>query len=92
MTRPVVHALIPAAGRGARFGGSVPKQYISIAGKPVLSHAIDALNLYPEISGITVVLDAEDNMFRELIDAESTGLNTVIGGASRAQSVMNGVN
>lgn len=92
MTGPVVHALIPAAGQGARFGGSVLKQYLSIAGKPVLSHAIDAVNLYPEISGITVVLGAEDNMFGKLIDAESIGLNTVMGGASRAESVMNGLN
>ena len=92
MTKPVVHALIPAAGRGERFGGSVLKQYLFIAGKPILSHAIDVLRLDPKISGITVVLGAEDKMFAELIDAESTELCTVIGGASRAQSVMNGVN
>ncbi len=92
MTRPVVHALIPAAGRGVRFRGSVLKQYISLAGKPIVSHAIDALNLQPEISGITVVLAAEDNMFGDLIDAKASGLITVIGGASRAESVLRGVN
>jgi len=91
MSRPVVHALIPAAGRGERFGGSVLKQYLPVAGKPVLAHSIEAVNLYPEISGITVVLASNDNMFAELIDTTSLGVNTVTGGASRADSVMNGL-
>ena len=91
MSRPVVHALIPAAGRGERFGGAVLKQYLLIAGKPVLAHAIEAVNLYPEIAGVTVVLVADDQMFSELIDTESAGVNTVSGGASRAESVMNGL-
>ena len=91
MANPVVHALIPAAGRGVRFGGSVLKQYLPIAGKPVLAHAIDAVNLYPEISGITVVIAEDDRMFSGLISAEHSGVTTVIGGASRAESVMHGL-
>ena len=91
MSRPVVHALIPAAGRGERFGGSVLKQYLPVAGKPVLAHSIEAVNLYPEISGVTVVLAGNDNMFAELIDTASLGIDTVTGGASRAESVMNGL-
>jgi len=87
----VVHALIPAAGRGERFGGSVLKQYLPIAGKPVLSHAIEAVNLYPEVSGLTVVLAGDDRMFSESIDSRAMGINTVPGGASRAESVMNGL-
>jgi len=89
--RPVVHALIPAAGRGLRFGGKVLKQYLPVAGKPVLQHAIEAVRLFPEISGITVVLAAEDNMFDELIGTQTSGVETVTGGASRAESVMNGL-
>jgi 2-C-methyl-D-erythritol 4-phosphate cytidylyltransferase len=67
------------------------KQYLPIAGKPVLAHAIEAVNLYPEISGITVVLAGDDRMFAQSIDTRSRGFNTVIGGASRAESVMNGL-
>lgn len=89
--RPVIHALIPAAGKGERFGGSVLKQYLPVAGRPVLAHAIDAVNLYPEIAGVTVVLAADDMMFSELIDAGYSGIETVTGGASRAESVLNGV-
>jgi len=91
MGKPVVHALIPAAGRGIRFGGSVLKQYLPIAGKPVLAHAIDAVNLFPEISGITVVIAEDDRMFPGLISADHNGVDTVIGGASRAESVLNGL-
>lgn len=90
-SRPVVHALIPAAGRGERFGGSIVKQYLPIAGKPVLAHAIEAVNLYPQISGVTVVLAGDDRMFAQSIDTRSRGFDTVIGGASRAESVMIGL-
>ena len=91
MSRPRIHALIPAAGVGARFGGTVLKQYLPLCGKPVLAHAIHAVNLYPEISGITVVLNAQDHMFQELIGTPGSGLETVSGGATRAESVMNGL-
>lgn len=89
--KPVVHALIPAAGKGERFGGSILKQYIPIAGKPVLAHTIEAVNLYPGISGITVVLAEDDRMFAESIDSRAQGIETAMGGASRAESVMNGL-
>jgi 2-C-methyl-D-erythritol 4-phosphate cytidylyltransferase len=83
VSRPVVHALIPAAGRGERFGGSVLKQYLPVAGKPVLARAIEAVNLYPEIAGITVVIAADDNMFASMIQPGYGGVSTVTGGASR---------
>lgn len=91
MARPVVHALLPAAGQGRRFGGGVLKQYLPLAGRPVLAHAIDAVNRYPEIAGVTVVLGAEDRIFGEMIEPEFDGIRTVIGGESRAESVLNGL-
>ncbi len=36
-------ALVVAAGRGERFGGGLPKQYLPLAGKPLLRHAFDRL-------------------------------------------------
>ena len=38
MADPVVHALVPAAGRGQRFGDVLLKQYADIASRPVLAH------------------------------------------------------
>jgi 2-C-methyl-D-erythritol 4-phosphate cytidylyltransferase len=88
---PVVHALIPAAGRGQRFGGSVLKQYFAIGGKPVLAHAIDGIGRAPGIAGITVVIAADDRLFGDLVQPGHPGVATVTGGASRAESVLNGL-
>jgi len=91
MAGPVVHALIPAAGQGRRFGGTVLKQYLPLAGRPVLAHAIAAVNQYPDIAGITVVLAADDRIFDEVNDPGFDGIRTVVGGETRAQSVLNGL-
>ena len=56
MSTAAVHALIPAAGRGTRYGGDVLKQYLPVSGKAVLAHAIRAFQFHPLISSITVVL------------------------------------
>jgi 2-C-methyl-D-erythritol 4-phosphate cytidylyltransferase/2-C-methyl-D-erythritol 2,4-cyclodiphosphate synthase len=40
---PKIAAILVAAGTGARFGGALPKQFLSLAGKPVLRHAAEAL-------------------------------------------------
>ncbi|NND45269.1 MAG: 2-C-methyl-D-erythritol 4-phosphate cytidylyltransferase [Xanthomonadales bacterium] len=91
MGRPVVHALLPAAGSGRRCGGPVLKQYLPLNGRPVLAHAIDAVNRFPEVAGLTVVVGADDRIFAELIDPEFAGIETVIGGDTRAESVLNGL-
>lgn len=40
---PPVHFLVPAAGSGSRFGGEVPKQFSSLAGRPLLAWTLDRL-------------------------------------------------
>jgi len=87
----VIHALIPAAGLGARFGGAVLKQYLPLCGEPVLAHVIDAITLFPEISGITVVVNELDQVFEQRINPATRGISTVIGGATRAESVFIGL-
>jgi 2-C-methyl-D-erythritol 4-phosphate cytidylyltransferase len=91
MARAGVHALIPAAGQGRRLGGSVSKQYLPLAGRPVLAHAIEALRRHPGIGDVTVVLAEDDRGFEKAMDPAFAGVHTVIGGASRAQSVLNGL-
>ena len=44
---PHVAALIVAAGRGARMGGDIPKQYQLLGGEPVLTRTIRALAAHP---------------------------------------------
>jgi len=91
MSSPVVHALLPAAGRGQRFGDALLKQYVPVAGKPVLAHALEAVTADPRISGVTVVLPADDECFGESIAPWFPKVSTTVGGASRAESVLNGL-
>lgn len=83
-------ALLVAAGSGSRMGGDVPKQYRRIAGKAVLAHAIDHLH-HPSIDAIQVVIgEGQDAAYSEAIDGRALP-SPVVGGATRQQSVHNGL-
>jgi 2-C-methyl-D-erythritol 4-phosphate cytidylyltransferase / 2-C-methyl-D-erythritol 2,4-cyclodiphosphate synthase len=84
-------ALIVAAGRGTRFGGSLPKQYLGLGGTTVLRHAAAAFATHPRIAGVLVAIRPED---RELFDQAMSGLSllpAVPGGAERQDSVRLGL-
>ena len=85
-----VFALIVAAGRGTRFGGALPKQYLPLGGGTVLRHAITAFTRHPRIDGVQVVIRDED---RAIFDAATAGLSLmpVPGGAERQDSVRLGL-
>lgn len=91
MSAAQVHALIPAAGHGTRFGGTVMKQYLPICGKAVLVHSIRAFRFHPMIAGITVVLAEDDQWFDTAVGSLAAAVETVMGGDTRAQSVRNGL-
>ena len=88
---PLVHVLIPAAGRGTRYGGSMLKQYLPVGGKPVLAHTIKAFQFHPMISSITVILAEDDQWFESAVGLLSANVETVTGGETRAHSVRNGL-
>lgn len=84
-------ALIVAAGRGERAGGGLPKQYRSLAGIPVLRRAIGVFLQHPRVDAVRVMI-AEEH--RALYESATAGLDlgpTVIGGAERQASVLNGL-
>ena len=91
MDTPRVHALIPAAGHGSRFGGAVLKQYLPVCGKAVLTHSIRTFQFHPLITGITVILAEDDQLFESEVGSLATAVETVRGGDTRAQSVRNGL-
>jgi len=91
MSTEKVHALIPAAGTGTRYGGAVLKQYLPIDGRAVLAHSIRLFQFHPMISGITVVLAENDQWFESAVGPLSANVETVSGGATRSQSVRNGL-
>ena len=86
------YALIPAAGTGTRFRGEVPKQYVALAGKPMLWHAVASLCVAP-VQSVFVVLAPEDREFaRHDWSAFAGKLEPLYcGGESRRDSVYNGM-
>jgi 2-C-methyl-D-erythritol 4-phosphate cytidylyltransferase len=90
---PSYYALVPAAGSGARFGSGIPKQYLPLAGRPVIHHALDALCRCERIERVWVVLSPND-LWWDAHDWSSLGAKLVAlrcGGATRAESVVNGL-
>ena len=86
-------ALIPAAGSGSRIGGAAPKQYLPLAGRPLLYHAIKRICAAAEIDRVYVVLAPGDADFGRY-DWTEFGARlkpAYCGGATRAASVLNGL-
>jgi 2-C-methyl-D-erythritol 4-phosphate cytidylyltransferase len=81
---PRAAAVIPAGGAGRRMGG-VRKQYMELAGSPVLLHALRPFLDHPAVDTVVVALPAEDVADPPLF--LPTGVTVVAGGAERGDSV-----
>jgi 2-C-methyl-D-erythritol 4-phosphate cytidylyltransferase len=79
--------IMPAAGTGRRFGAAVPKQYLELAGRTVIEHALAPFLADPRCSGIVVALEPDDQQFGRLPPANEPGIRCVAGGAERCDSV-----
>lgn len=86
-------ALIPAAGSGSRIGKKRPKQYLTLAGKPMIHHAIHTFYRAPRIAHIFVILSPNDELWSQYDWSEFSNKLVVLncGGATRAESVLNGL-
>ena len=92
---PRIFALIPCAGQGSRAGTACPKQYQPINGRAMLWHTLAAFAACTDIAHTTLVLAPNDNWFSQQtwpadVPAQSVRIAKV-GGASRAESVCNGL-
>lgn len=84
-------ALVPAAGSGSRMGGTLPKQYLPLLGRPLIAHTLSALASHTRIDRVVLVLSPDDAHWASLkFDSDKL---TVLrcGGETRAQSVTNGL-
>jgi 2-C-methyl-D-erythritol 4-phosphate cytidylyltransferase len=90
---PKVFAIVPAAGQGTRIGDAVPKQYLPIAGKPMMFHSIEVLASVPRIGCICVVLSPLDRHWgaHDWSTLSEKVEPVFAGGAHRAGSVTNGI-
>jgi 2-C-methyl-D-erythritol 4-phosphate cytidylyltransferase len=90
---PKIFAIVPAAGQGTRIGDAVPKQYLPLAGKPMMFHSIEAIAAVARVATVCVVLSPMD---RHWGDHDWSALPdkiepAFVGGALRAVWVMNGM-
>lgn len=91
------YAIVPAAGSGSRFGAEVPKQYLPLLGHPLLWHTLDVLCRHPRLERVWVVISPEDTWWSRpewqqgWLDLGPRLEVVACGGASRAESVANGL-
>lgn len=83
--------VLPAAGRGTRVGGGRPKQYLSLAGMPLIAHTLQRLLAHPRIAGLMVVLAPGDPHWQGVEWADTKPVLTAMGGSERAHSVLAGL-
>lgn len=89
---PFVAAVVVAAGRGLRAGGGVPKQYRLLAGRPLLSHAVETFQRHDGVGAVLVVIgDGDGELYRAAVSHAPATLPPVTGGAERQASVLAGL-
>lgn len=87
------HALIPAAGGGTRMGSGMPKQYLPLAGRPMIWYALNTLSAVAAIEHVHVVLAPDDAYWDAYDWSALAGRLSVLrcGGQTRAESVIKGL-
>ncbi|CAK8711857.1 MAG: 2-C-methyl-D-erythritol 2,4-cyclodiphosphate synthase [Candidatus Electronema aureum] len=94
---PSVGIIIPAAGFGTRMGASVPKQFLELAGMPVLARTLRVFLEHPNVHAVVAVLPPEHlqagtELLRPFLNfLQQQELSFTAGGATRQQSVRNGL-
>ena len=91
MTR--FHVIIPAAGCGSRMCAASPKQYLILHGKPLIEHVIKVFDQAPQINSIHVIISTQDAHWPSTYLNLSSKIRLhYCGGATRATTVLNGLN
>lgn len=88
-TSPKIFSLIVAAGKGSRFGSTIPKQYTPVQGKTIVEQSVKALACSEQIHHVYLVIASDDTVARNL--DFPVPVTYVEGGVERWQSVQAGV-
>jgi 2-C-methyl-D-erythritol 4-phosphate cytidylyltransferase len=89
---PRCWGLIPCAGSGSRAGAAGPKQYQTLAGKPMVRHTLAAFADVSRIDQTLLVVSPDDDFFNTSQILNASFLIAYCGGSTRAASVFNGLN
>lgn len=87
-------AIVLAAGRGERMKAMMPKQFLQVRGKPILSYTLDTLDAIDEIESIALIINANyEHMYRDLVGGSAFRKEIVIcpGGSTRQESIYAGI-
>jgi 2-C-methyl-D-erythritol 4-phosphate cytidylyltransferase len=88
--QPTVRVVVPAAGAGRRMASGIPKQYLPLAGKTVIEHALDALLSCTRVHTIVVAVAADDDHWPAIANRYGQRpVESVRGGDERSHSVLN---
>lgn len=74
------------------MGADVPKQYLSLQNSTVIEASLSGFLRHPQIAGVVVALQQEDQMWSDLNIATHKSIHTVVGGKTRALSVNSALN
>lgn len=89
------YAVLVAGGKGVRMGNALPKQFLPLAGLPVLAHAVQAfISALPDVH-IILVLPPDQLSYAQMVLqslAHPVDVQIVAGGETRYHSVQNGLN
>lgn len=86
---PRYFALLPAAGVGARMAADGPKQYLTVGGKPMIRHAVQAFQNSDLIAHTFVVVSETDGQIDAALPPAEGVTVLRCGGATRMDSVLN---
>ncbi|MCP4744951.1 MAG: 2-C-methyl-D-erythritol 4-phosphate cytidylyltransferase [Desulfobacteraceae bacterium] len=91
----MIYAVIVAAGQGLRMGTATAKQFLKLGNHPIIIHTLRAFDACQEIDGIILVVSQKEIEYcrKKILPAADLKIKTnlVAGGASRQESVSNGL-
>ncbi len=88
------YTIIVAGGKGLRMGHDTPKQFLEVAGRPVLAHTLERIHRFDSNMEIILVLPAEQQAYWQELCCRyniTTPHRIATGGATRFHSVRNGL-
>jgi 2-C-methyl-D-erythritol 4-phosphate cytidylyltransferase len=90
----MITAILACGGKGERFGGDLPKQFLPLAGLPIYLHSLFLFEKHPKIDKIVIVCpkDYVERVEEEVKEHTLTKVFSIVhGGGTRQESVFNGV-
>ncbi len=81
-------AIIVAAGTGSRLGSDIPKQFLTLNGREILSYSVETFSHHPNIDHTIIVTSAD---YFDKVAEDYPECHVVLGGETRQESVANGL-